>query len=154
MSKPPAPDPQAQPQVDTFYDPLAIFHEDGPLDPMFMADATQALMRAHPLDTPEPQASLRRHMNASLIAMAAAHPRDPIEVLLAVQALSAYHAACACWRIGMNLRHPRGDSTRHLSAAASAARTFRLPAARNRASAGQAAFRADWAPGTAGVVHR
>jgi hypothetical protein len=63
-------------------------------------------------------------MNASLTAMAATHPRDPIEVLLAVQALSAYHAACACWRIGMNLRHPRGDSTRHLSAAASAARTF------------------------------
>jgi hypothetical protein len=125
MSKPPAPDTQAQPQADIFYDPQAIFHEDGPLDPMFMADATQALMRAHPLDTPaEPQASLRRHMNASLTAMAATHPRDPIEVLLAVQALSAYHAACACWRIGMNLRHPRGDSTRHLSAAASAARTF------------------------------
>ena len=124
MSKPPAPDTQAQPQADTFYDPQAIFHEDGPLDPMFMADATQALMRAHPLDTPEPQASQRRHMNASLTAMAAMHPRDPIEVMLAVQAVSAYHAACACWRIGMNLRQPRGDSTRHLSAAASAARTF------------------------------
>ena len=124
MSKPPAPDTQARPQADTFYDPEAIFHEDGPLDPMFMADATQALMRAHPLDTPEPQASQRRHMNASLTAMAAMHPRDPIEVMLAVQAVSAYHAACACWRIGMNLRQPRGDSTRHLSAAASAARTF------------------------------
>jgi hypothetical protein len=124
MSKPPAPDTQAQPQADTFYDPEAIFHENGPLDPMFMADATQALMRAHPLDAPEPEASQRRHMNASLTAMAAIHPRDPIEVLLAVQALSAHHAACACWRIAMNLRHPRGDSTRHLSAAASAARTF------------------------------
>ena len=124
MSKPPAPDTQAQPRADTFYDPEAIFHENGPFDPMFMADATQALMRAHPLEAPEPQASQRRHMSASLTAMAATHPRDPIEVLLAVQALSAYHAACACWRIGMNLRHPRGDSTRHLSAAASAARTF------------------------------
>ncbi len=88
MSKSPAPDTQTQTPVDTFYDPQAIFHEDGPFDPMFMADATQALMRAHPLDTPEPQASLRRHMNASLTAMAATHPRDPIEVLPAVQALS------------------------------------------------------------------
>jgi hypothetical protein len=124
MSKPPTPDTQTQPQADTFYDPEAIFHENGPFDPMFMADAAQALMRAHPLDTEEPQVSQRRHMHASLTAMAATHPRDPIEALLAVQALSAYQAACACWRIGMNLRHPRGDSTRHLSAAASAARTF------------------------------
>jgi hypothetical protein len=112
-------------QADTFYDPDAIFHEDGPLDPQFMADAIQALMRALPLDTPnQPEATQRRHMSAALTALAATNPRDPIEVMLGVQAISAYHAACACWRIGMNLRHPRGDSTRHISAAATAARTF------------------------------
>ncbi|MDR3533397.1 MAG: hypothetical protein P4L90_22925, partial [Rhodopila sp.] len=55
---------------------------------------------------------------------AAIHPRDPIEVMLGVQAISAYQAACACWRLGMNLRRPSGDSTRHISAAATAARTF------------------------------
>ncbi|HEY4043519.1 MAG TPA: hypothetical protein VGM32_16960 [Rhodopila sp.] len=110
--------------TDTVYDPDAIFHEAGPLDPLFMADAIQALMRALPLDTPEPEAARRRRMNSALIALAATNPRDPIEVMLAVQAISAYHAACACWRIGVNLRHPRGDSTRHISAAATAARTF------------------------------
>ena len=110
--------------ADTFYDPNAIFHEDGPLDPMFIADAVQALMRALPLDTMEPEAAQRRRLNSALLALAATNPRDPVEVMLAVQAIAAFHAACACWRIGMNLRHPRGDSTRHISAAATAARTF------------------------------
>jgi hypothetical protein len=122
MSKSTTPDPPVQ--VDPLYDPQAIFHENGPFDPEFIADAAQALMRAHPLETQEASASQRRHMNASLTAMAATHARDPIEVLLAVQALSAHQAACACWRIGMNSRYPHGDSTRHFSAAASAARTF------------------------------
>ena len=63
-------------------------------------------------------------MGAALTALAATNPRDPIEVMLAVQAISAHYAACACWRIGMNLCHPHGDSTRHISAAAIAARTF------------------------------
>jgi hypothetical protein len=120
MSKPLA--PEAQP--DTFYDPDAIFHEDGPLDPMFVADAVQAVMRALPLEAPEPGAAQRRHMDAAMMALAATNPRDAIEMMLAVQAVSAYQAACACWRIGMNLRHPRGDSTRHISAAGTAARTF------------------------------
>ena len=111
-------------QADAFYDPDAIFDEDGPLDPHFMADAIQTLMRAMPLDTAEPEAAQRRRMESSLTALAATNPRDPIEVMLAVQAICAYQAACACWRIGMNSRHPRGDSTRHISAAATAARTF------------------------------
>jgi hypothetical protein len=111
-------------QADAFYDPDAIFHDDGPLDPMFMADAIQALMRSLPLDTGEPEPARRRRANAALTALTATNPRDPIEVMLAVQAISAYYAACAAWRIGMNLRHPRGDSTRHISAAATAARTF------------------------------
>jgi hypothetical protein len=111
-------------QADTAYDPFAIFDENSPLDPMFMADAVQTVMRAMPLDIPETEAAQRRRMNAGLIAIAATNPRDPIEIMLAVQAISAYQASCACWRIGMNSRYPRGDSTRHISAAATAARTF------------------------------
>ena len=109
---------------DTLYDPDIIFHENGPIDPRFMADAIHALMRAMPLDTAESEPVQHRHMSAALTALAATNPRDPIEVMLAVQAVCAYQAACACWRIGMNLRSPRGESTRHISAAATAARTF------------------------------
>ena len=110
--------------VDAVYDPNAIFDEGGPIDPQFMTDAIQTLMRALPLDTKEPEHVKQRRCKAALTALAATNPRDPIEVMLAVQAIAAYHAACACWRIGMNARHPRGDSTRHISAAATAARTF------------------------------
>ncbi len=123
------PDPNSEPTPSAPlpsapYDPEAIFQQDGPLDPCVMLDTIQAMMRALPLDAPEPEAVRQRRMVAALAALAATNPRDPIEVMLAAQAVSAYHAACACWRIGMNLRHPRGDSTRHISAAATAARTF------------------------------
>ncbi|HEX2942718.1 MAG TPA: hypothetical protein VHO91_16830, partial [Rhodopila sp.] len=37
---------------------------------------------------------------------------------------AAYHAAAAGWRLGMNHHLPNGDSTRHVSMAATAARTF------------------------------
>jgi hypothetical protein len=110
--------------TESLYDPDAIFLEGGPIDPGFMMDAIQTLMRTLPLEDTEPEASKRRRMNAAVTALASMHPRDPIEVMLAVQGLSAYHAAAACWRIGMNLRQPSGDSTRHISAAATAARTF------------------------------
>jgi hypothetical protein len=108
----------------TVYDPDAIFHENGPIDPSFMADAIQALMRAHRLETPESASAQQRHLRSSLVALAATNPRDPIEVMLAVQAISAYQAACVCWHIGMNSRDPNRDRLRHMSAAASAARTF------------------------------
>jgi hypothetical protein len=106
------------------YDPNAIFDENGPIDPWFVADAVQALMRAHHLRSPEKQAAQQRHYQCALIAVGATHPRDPIEVLISVQALSAYQAACACWRIGMNSDDPGKDRIRHISAAATAARTF------------------------------
>jgi hypothetical protein len=41
--------------------------------------------------------------------------------MLGVPALSAYHAASACWRPGMNIRQPNGDSARHIATAISAA---------------------------------
>ncbi len=108
----------------TNYDPNAIFRVDSPIDHGFMMDAIQTLMRAFPLGTSESAAAVRRRNSAAMIALAAANPRDPIEVMLAVQAISAYHAAAACWRLGMNTKRPHGDSTRHISAAATAARTF------------------------------
>ena len=73
--------------ADMSYDPDAIFHQDGPIDPVFMADAVQSMMRAMPLDTPEPENIRRRHMKAALMALAATNPRDPIEVMLTVQAI-------------------------------------------------------------------
>jgi hypothetical protein len=111
-------------QADPEYDPEAIFRQDGPIDPWFMADAIQALMRAHPLDTPESEDAQQRHLQSALIALASTNPRDAIEVMLAVQALCAYQAAIANWRLGMNLCSPSGVSTRHITAAATAARTF------------------------------
>jgi hypothetical protein len=111
-------------KTDPAYDPDAIFHESGPIDPLFMADAIQALMRAHRLDPPETERARQRHLQSSLIALAATNPRDPIEVMIAVQALSAYQAACFCWRIGMNSHNPEKDRIRHIAAAGTAARTF------------------------------
>ena len=113
------------PDLPTTTDPEALFHRNGPIHPSFMDEAVRTLMRTLPLEDPdEPQAWSLRRMHSAARALAALHPRDEIEVMLGVQALSAYHAAAACWRVGMNLRRPHGDSTRHITTAASAARTF------------------------------
>ncbi|HQT77746.1 MAG TPA: hypothetical protein PLD10_11895 [Rhodopila sp.] len=114
----PAPDP------DPTYDPHAIFDQNGPLHPGFMREAIRTLMRALPIDPEEPAPQATRRMYCALLSLAALNPRDEIEVMLAVQALAAYHAAAAGWRLGMNHHLPNGDSTRHVSMAASAARTF------------------------------
>ena len=106
------------------YDRDAIFHQDGPFNPTFINEAVRTLMRTLPLDPAEPQTWSHRRMYSAMTALAALHPRDEIEIMLGVQTLSAYHAAAACWRIGMNLRQPSGDSTRHITTAASAARAF------------------------------
>lgn len=106
------------------YNPNALFEEDGPINPTFIHEAVRTLMRALPLDQAEPQGWGHRRMFSAMCALAALHPRDEIEVMLGVQALAAYHAAGACWRLGMNSRIPNGDSTRHIGAAGSAARTF------------------------------
>ncbi len=125
MSKPAAQPCDPQPYDPPPYDPEAIFQDNSPINPGFMHEAVRTLMRALPLEDPaESQESGYRRMYSTLRALSALHPRDEIEVMLGVQAVSAYHAAAACWRIGMNLRRPHGDSTRHITTAASAARTF------------------------------
>ncbi len=106
------------------YDRAAIFNQSGPLNPSFMREAIRTLLRSLPLDPAEPQGWQDRRMNAALLGLAALNPRDEIEVMLAVQAMAAYHAATACWHIGMNHHRPNGDSTRHITSAATAARTF------------------------------
>jgi hypothetical protein len=106
-------------------DPGAIFQPDGPISPTFMREAVRTLLRALPLEDPdEPGLSATRRMFSALTALSTLHPRDQIELMLGVQAMAAYHAAAACWRLGMNLKFPRGDSTRHFTAAATTARTF------------------------------
>jgi hypothetical protein len=103
-------------------DPDAIFHENGPIEPTFIDEAIRDLMRATPLRTQdEPRAWTYRRMYTAMRALAALHPRDEIEVMLGVQAVSAYRAAAACWHQGINLREPCGASPRHI---ATAARTF------------------------------
>jgi hypothetical protein len=106
------------------YDRAAIYQDEGPISPSFMREAVRAMLRTLPLDPDEPQGWSDRRMNAALLALTALHPRDEIEVMLGIQAISAHHAAMAAWRIGMNHHRPNGDSTRHISAACSAARTF------------------------------
>jgi hypothetical protein len=113
------PDVQAAPP----YDPHAIFAQDGPIDPWFIADAVQALMRAHPIDNPETENARQRHRQAALIALQSTNPRDPIEVMLGVQAVAAHQAACIGWWVGMNAAGST-ERLRHMSAACSAARTF------------------------------
>lgn len=113
---PPAPPPD--------YDRNALFALDGPIDPDFISEAVRTLLRALPLDTGEPESWITRRMRGALTALAALHPRDEIEVMLGVQTVAAYHAASAGWYLAMNRQQPRGDSTRHLNGAASAARTF------------------------------
>jgi hypothetical protein len=102
----------------------AIFQDNDPFDPTFMDEAITTIMRNLPLDPQEPRGSANRRMHSALRSLSALHPRDETEVMLGVQALCAYHAAAACWRIGMNLRQPHGDSTRHITTAATAARTY------------------------------
>ena len=106
------------------YNRDAIYLEAGPFDPRFIDEAICTIMCATPIETNEPQRRTDRRLHCVLRGLAALHPRDEPEIMLGVQALSAYHAAAACWHIGMNARQPRGESTRHITTAATAARTF------------------------------
>jgi hypothetical protein len=89
-----------------------------------MREAIRAMFRTLPLDPAEPQGWSDRRMHSALLGLSALHPRDEIEVMLGVQAMSAYHAAAACFFVGMNNHRPNGDSTRHITAGCTAARTF------------------------------
>jgi hypothetical protein len=106
-------------------DPAALYEPDGPINPTFMREAVRTLLRTLPLNDPdEPAFAATRRMFAALSALSTLRPRDEIEVMIGVQALASYHAASALWRLGMNIKRPQGDSTRHFTAAATAARTF------------------------------
>jgi hypothetical protein len=105
-------------------DPGALYEQDGPINPNFVREAVRTLFRALPQNDNEPVFASNRRMSTALIALSTLRPRDEIEVMLGVQALAAYHAAAALWHLGMNVKQPKGDSTRHVTAAATAARTF------------------------------
>ena len=115
------PTPAPPPDPDS---PYALYANPGPFNPSFTREAVRTMFRTLPLDQREPETWRDRRMHAALLALSALHPRDEIEVMLGVQAMSAYHAAAACFRIGMNQRKPCGENTRHITAACSAARTF------------------------------
>ena len=105
------------------YNPDAIFDPNGPLDPTVMEEAVSTIMRNTQVDLSDTPAAASRRMYAAMRALAALHPRNEPELMLGVQALSAYHAANAAWRRGA-ARHPDGDLRRHIATAASAARAF------------------------------
>jgi hypothetical protein len=106
------------------YDRDALFHPDGPIDPACVEQAICLIIRNTPVDPGEPRSDTNRGMVCAMRALAALHPRDEIEIMLGVQALCAYHAATACWRLGANPRLSDGDKSRHVSKAATAVRTF------------------------------
>lgn len=102
------------------YDPEAIYHPNSPLDPMVIEDAVFTLIRNTEIDPTDPPSVNRRRMYAALRGLAELHPRCIPELMLGVQAISAYHAANAAWR-----RSTRpGDQKRHIATAAAAARAF------------------------------
>lgn len=116
---------QTQPPSTAQNDPGALYEPDGPINPTVMREAVRTLLRTLPLNDPtEPAYAGTRRMFSALSALSTLRPRDEIELMLAVQALAAYHAAAALWRLGMNRQRPSGDSTRHFTTAATAARTF------------------------------
>jgi hypothetical protein len=130
-------------QTDPPYDPDAIFDDDSPIDPIFMADAIQALMRAMPLNTAEPDNAKRRHWQAGLTALAATNPRDPIEVMRGAGDLCV--SGSRRLLAGRDeFQHPeRGQHAAHFR------RLHRCPnlrchAARDRTAAGEASCGAGW----------
>ena len=116
----PLPTPPPEPP----YDRDALFDRNGPFHPLFMQEAVRTLLRALPIDPTEPEPWYHRRQVTTLMALAALHPRDEIEIMVGVQALCAFHAAAVGWHLGMNQTQPPGSGLRHVSAAASAARTF------------------------------
>jgi hypothetical protein len=109
---------------DQSYDKDAIFDQNGPIDPRCVEQAICTIIRNTQIDPTEPRSHTSRRMYTAMRALAALHPRDEIEIMLGVQALCAYHAATACWRLGANPRLSDADKSRHVSKAATAVRTF------------------------------
>ena len=104
-------------------DPEAIYAPNGPLDPHVMDEAVCTIMLGIQPDLADTPSATGRRMYAALRALAALHPRNAPELMLGVQALSAYHAATAAWHRATT-PHPHDDIRRHVTTAASAARAF------------------------------
>jgi hypothetical protein len=102
-------------------DPDSLFTPDGPIDPRSVQDAIHTIMGGVQIDPDEPHAHTSRRMYAAMRALATLHPRDEIELMVGVQALSAYHAAVAAW---LRATTTNDDKTRHVAKAATAARAF------------------------------
>jgi hypothetical protein len=111
-------------EPDPSYDREALFDPNGPIDPRCVQDAIHIIMRGTQIDPDEPQAWTSRRMFCAMRGLAALHPRDEIELMLGVQALSAYHTANACWRLATNPHGSQDDASRLIAKAATAARTF------------------------------
>jgi hypothetical protein len=88
-----------------------------------MDEAVHAIMCGIEPDMSDTPDATRRRMYAAMRALAALHPRNAPELMLGVQALSAYHAANAAWHRA-TLRRNQDDIRRHVGTAATAARAY------------------------------
>jgi hypothetical protein len=82
------------------------------------------MFRNLPMEPGERQVYRRRRMTAATRAAQALEPRDEIELMLAVQAVTAHYRAAAHWRASMNSELSEAEALRQASAAASATRVF------------------------------
>ncbi len=84
--------------------PSPLYRADGPIAPRFVLQCVRDLLRALPLATPgESDEWLNRRLYAALHALAALNPRHEVELLYAVQGITAYHAAAHHWWVSMNV---------------------------------------------------
>jgi hypothetical protein len=105
------------------YDPEAIYHQNGPIDPRVMEEAVTTIMRGVAADLLDTPANTGCRMFAAMRALAALNPRNEPELMIGVQILSAYHAANAAWHRA-TIRPHQDDTRRHVATAATATRLF------------------------------
>jgi hypothetical protein len=101
-----------------------LFTAQGPIHPTSTLDALRTLIRNLPMETGERELYRDRRKFAAIRAVQALEPRDEIELMLAVQAVTAHFQAAAHWRASMDGELPGTEALRHISAAGAATRVF------------------------------
>jgi hypothetical protein len=81
--------------------PVDIFGPDSPLETPFAKDLLRSLIGT--IWTPEDETEEEQHLryHAAFTALAALGPRDPVEQMLAAQAVGAHNAVMECFRRAM-----------------------------------------------------
>ena len=101
-----------------------LFTAHGPIHPASTFDALRTLIRNLPMETGERELYRNRRKFAAIRAAQALEPRDEIELMLAVQAVTAHFHAAAHWRASMDGTLSDAEALRQISAAGAATRVF------------------------------